>query len=71
MLTEMPKCRVSMDNVSAIASSAHLLAPYGPMIGSTRRPWMLETKTSRPDPRSRIAGSTACVTRSAPRVLSW
>ena len=32
---------------------------------------MLETNTSRPAPRCRIAGSTAWATRRAPKVLSW
>ena len=37
MLTLMPKWRVSMASVSAIASRAHLLAPYGPI---EHYPWL-------------------------------
>ena len=67
--TSTPKWATSLAIVSTNASSAHFVAAYAPRAGSVMRPRTLDTNSIRPLPRSRIAGSTAWATRSAPMVF--
>jgi hypothetical protein len=70
ILVSMLQTATSHAVASANASNAALPAEYGPRNGGTARVIPEPTQTRRPDSRSRMAGSGARFTRTAPTVFT-
>src|SRR5215204_2353319 len=69
IVTCTPKCPASNRIASLSISRAALEAEYTPSRGGANRPAGEEMFRMRPEPRSRIVGSAACITRSGPSTL--
>ena len=70
-VTPIPKGATSAASDSPHRSRAPLADEYAAVAGMPRTPPWLDTRTIRPRPAARIAGSSAAVSATGPNTVVW